>query len=219
MLETFQGWGSVFYPKAYVKAIESLCSKHKILLAFDEMQSGFARTGKAFGYMHYDVDPDLICMGKGMGGGVAVSGVVGRSWIMDLPDVGNMSSTHSANPLACAAGKAVLEEIESKDLIRASSSKGILFHDLLNNLQHDYPDIIDRVLGKGLIAAIFFKDTLDIPKEKLASLFALGCMHSGVLVVHTGRETVKLGPPLTIPEEAIIEAVDVMSSVLEDITA
>ena len=55
--------------------------------------------------MHYDVDPDLICMGKGMGGGVAVSGVVGRSWIMDLPDVGNMSSTHSANPLACAAGK------------------------------------------------------------------------------------------------------------------
>ena len=84
MLETFQGWGSVFYPKNYVKAIEKLCNRHQILLTFDEMQSGFARTGKAFGYMHYDVNPDLICIGKGMGGGIAVSGVVGRSWIMDL---------------------------------------------------------------------------------------------------------------------------------------
>ena len=158
MLETFQGWGSIFYPKSYVKAIDELCKKHEILLTFDEMQSGFARTGKAFGYMHYDVDPDLICLGKGMGGGVAVSGVVGRDWIMDLPDVGNMSSTHSANPIACAAGKAVLEEIKSRDLIQASAIKGDLLHKLLSNLITSYPDKIDRVLGKGLIAAIYFKD-------------------------------------------------------------
>ena len=114
MLETFQGWGSIFYPSSYVKAIDELCKKHDILLTFDEMQSGFARTGKAFGYMHYDVDPDLICLGKGMGGGVAVSGVVGRDWIMDLPDVGNMSSTHSANPIACAAGKAFWRKLSQR---------------------------------------------------------------------------------------------------------
>ena len=218
MLETFQGWGSVFYPVPYVKAIEELCMKHDILLTFDEMQSGFARTGKAFGYMHYDVDPDLICLGKGMGGGVAVSGVVGRDWIMDLPEVGNMSSTHSANPLACAAGKAVLEEIESRDLIKCAAQKGELLHQLLSNLICLYPDKIERVLGKGLIAAIFFKDIPGTSKENLASLVALGCMHKGVLVVHTGRETVKLGPPLTIPDDAIIEAVGVMAQVIEEIS-
>ena len=125
MLETFQGWGSIFYPSSYVKAIDELCKKHDILLTFDEMQSGFARTGKAFGYMHYDVDPDLICLGKGMGGGVAVSGVVGRDWIMDLPDVGNMSSTHSANPIACAAGKAVLRKLSLEILYRHQQSKEI----------------------------------------------------------------------------------------------
>jgi 4-aminobutyrate aminotransferase-like enzyme len=75
MLETFQGWGAVFYPKLYVQAIERICRKNRILLAFDEMQSGFGRTGRAFGFQHYDVEPDLICCGKGMGGGVPLSGV------------------------------------------------------------------------------------------------------------------------------------------------
>ena len=101
MLETFQGWGAVFYPKDFVQAISRLCKQHSIVLTFDEMQAGFGRTGKAFGYCHYEVEPDLICTGKGMGGGVPLSGVLGRAELMDLPDVGNMSSTHSANPLVC----------------------------------------------------------------------------------------------------------------------
>ena len=98
MLETFQGWGAVFYPKAYVQGISRFCQENDILLCFDEMQSGFGRTGKEFGFQHYDVIPDLIACGKGMGGGVPLSGVLGRKEIMDLPDVGNMSSTHSGNP-------------------------------------------------------------------------------------------------------------------------
>ena len=97
MLETFQGWGAVFYPNDFVQSIEDICREYGILLTFDEMQSGFARTGKKFGYEHYDVIPDLICVGKGMGGGVPLSGVLGSNEIMDLPEVGNMSSTHSAN--------------------------------------------------------------------------------------------------------------------------
>ena len=74
MLETFQGWGAIFYPKKFVQEIERICKENKILLTFDEMQSGFSRTGKNFGYEHYQVKPDLICTGKGMGGGVPVSG-------------------------------------------------------------------------------------------------------------------------------------------------
>lgn len=75
-----------------------------ILLCFDEMQSGFGRTGKRFGFQHYDVVPDLFACGKGMGGGLPLSGVIGKAEIMDLPDIGNMSSTHSANPLAAQQG-------------------------------------------------------------------------------------------------------------------
>ena len=83
MLETFQGWGALFYPKSYIKLLNKICKKNKNLLCFYEMQSGFGRTGKLFGYENYDVKPDLICCGKGMGGGVPISGVLGKkkSWI------------------------------------------------------------------------------------------------------------------------------------------
>jgi len=114
MLETFQGWGALFYPKPYIKLLSKICKKNDILICFDEMQAGFGRTGKNFGFQHYDIIPDLVCCGKGMGGGVALSGVIGKKKIMDLPEVGNMSSTNSANPIACNAGLAVIEEIEKK---------------------------------------------------------------------------------------------------------
>ena len=130
MLETFQGWGAAFYPKDYVHAIEQLCRKHGMLLCFDEMQSGFARTGKRFGYEHYGVTPDLICCGKGMGSGLPLSGVLGRAEVMHLPEVGNMSSTHSANPVVCAAGLATLEEIERLCLVEETARKGRLLFDV-----------------------------------------------------------------------------------------
>ena len=115
ILETFQGWGALFYPKEYISELKKFCKKNKILIAFDEIQSGFGRTGKKFGFQHYNIKPDLICCGKGMGGGVALSAVIGKKEIMDLPTVGSMSSTHSANPIACSAGIAVLREINKKN--------------------------------------------------------------------------------------------------------
>ena len=109
ILETFQGWASLFYPKNFMKSVEDFCRRKKILLTMDEVQAGFARTGVKFGYQHYEVHPDLICCGKGMGSGVALSGLLGKREIMDIPDVGMMSSTNSANPIACAGGLATLE--------------------------------------------------------------------------------------------------------------
>ena len=114
MLETFQGWGALFYPKDFVQYLSIFCKKNNIILAFDEMQSGFSRTGKNFGFMHYNVQPDLICCGKGMGGGLPISGVLGKKELLDLPEIGSMSSTHSANPLVCEAGNAVIDQIEKK---------------------------------------------------------------------------------------------------------
>ena len=218
MVETFQGWGAVFYPKEYIQAIEQVCKKHNILLAFDEMQSGFGRTGKNFGYQHYEVNPDLICCGKGMGGGVPLSGVIGRSELLDLPEVGNMSSTHSANPLVCAAGLAVLEELEERDLVKESERKGQLFFQSLKEIKSKFPSNISYVLGKGLIAAILFKNPSNhSPDGKIASKISEKCMQKGLLVVHTGRESIKLGPPLTISDEALLEGLEVLEESIVEV--
>lgn len=218
ILETFQGWGAVFYPVDFVHAIEKICRENDILLVFDEMQSGFARTGKRFGYEHYDVNPDLICCGKGMGSGIPVSGVLGSAEIMDLPDVGSMSSTHSANPLACTAGLATLEEIENRNLISEAARKGLLMQKRLNDIKIRFPDYILAVLGKGLIAALIFKDPCtNEPDSLLPTKLSEKCMHKGLLVVHTGRESIKIGPPLTITDEALLEGIDVIEESLDEI--
>lgn len=211
MLETFQGWGAVFYPKEFVQEIRNLSYKNRILLTFDEMQSGFGRTGKAFGYEHYDVEADLICCGKGMGGGVPLSGVLGKKEVMDLPEIGNMSSTHSANPLVCSAGLAVLEEIIEENLIEETKRKGEILFSKLNKIKESHPDNISYILGKGLIASILFKKidgSVDaITPSKVSEL----CMQKGLLVVHTGRESIKIGPPLNISDAALVEGIEVLN--------
>jgi len=220
MLETFQGWGALFYPPDFVQAVESICREHDILLAFDEMQSGFARTGRKFGFEHYGVTPDLICCGKGMGGGVPLSGVIGRASIMDLPDVGNMSSTHSANPMSCAAGLAVIEEIESRDLVAETARKGELFFDGLAALKNRFPTRISGFYGKGLIASLVFSSPETGNADgAFCSRVAELCMQMGLLVVHTGRESIKMGPPLTIPDDALLEGLAVLGDAIEEAAA
>ena len=219
MLETFQGWGALFYPKSFVKAIRKFTEENSILFAFDEMQAGFARTGKKFGFEHYEVTPDLFACGKGMGGGVSLSGVIGRSEIMDLPEVGNMSSTHSANPLVCAAGFAVLKEIESRNLVSETQRKGKILKQELQNLKDKFPQQIHNFYGEGLIASLIFKDSDKFGKSEIASKVSEKCMQKGLLVVHTGRESIKLGPPLVIDDEAILEAIQVIDESLTEILA
>jgi len=217
MLETFQGWAAVFYPKEYVQALREICDANGILLCFDEMQSGFGRTGKRFGYEHYEVNADLICCGKGMGGGFPISGVIGKAKIMDLPEVGNMSSTHSGNPVMCAAGLAVIEEIEDKNLIQESARKGEILHRELLKVKSEFSDLVSGIYGKGMIASIVFKDPkTGLPNSEFVSAIAERCMRKGLLVVHTGRESIKIGPPLVITDEALMEGIDVIrESILE----
>jgi 4-aminobutyrate aminotransferase / (S)-3-amino-2-methylpropionate transaminase / 5-aminovalerate transaminase len=216
ILETFQGWGAVFYPYEYVQAISKLCKENDLLLVFDEMQSGFGRTGKRFGYEHYGVKPDLICCGKGMGSGYPLSAVLGQAEVMDLPMPGDMSSTHSATPLACSAGLATIEEIESRNLVEASLTKGKLLHQLLNNIKTKYSSRISHILGKGLIAAIIFKDPESgKPDGLFPSRVSEVCMQKGLLVVHTGRESIKIGPPLTIEESCLREGMEVLDEAIQ----
>ena len=216
MLETFQGWGAIFYPEEFVQEISKICKKNKILLTFDEMQSGFGRTGKKFGYEHYNVVPDLICCGKGMGGGIAVSGVIGKKKIMDLPSVGNMSSTNSANPLACVAGKTVLDEIKNKKILIRVNQNGLFLKKGLDTIMRKNQNSIKYVLGKGMVYALIFDVRIKNIGEKLKKV-CFQAMKKGLLVVCTGRESIKIGPPLTISKDAIKEGLKILEDQISDI--
>lgn len=208
MIETFQGWGALFYPKKYIKKLSEICKKNDILITFDEMQAGFSRTGKNFGFQHYDITPDLICCGKGMGGGVPLSGVIGRADLLDLPEIGNMSSTNSANPISCSAGLAVIEEIQKRNLTKESKIKGEILHRELNKIAKLKKNLF-KVYGKGLIAAMIFEKNISNLEQKI-KYFVERCIEDGLLLVYTGRESVKLGPPLIISKNAIKTAMNII---------
>jgi 4-aminobutyrate aminotransferase / (S)-3-amino-2-methylpropionate transaminase / 5-aminovalerate transaminase len=216
VLESFQGWGAVFYPVEFVQALAAFAHKHNILVAFDEMQAGFGRTGKLFGYMHYGIEPDLLCLGKGASSGLPLSIVLGSQEVMDLPDIGSMSSTHSANPLCCVAGHENLKAMLEDGLVENSERLGALFHQSLNDIKTNYPDVLKYVFGTGLLAALVFIDRDGNPLTDLCDKISEKAMQRGLLVVHTGRESIKLAPPLTISEDALVEGVQVLEGCIRD---
>ncbi|TGL59748.1 aminotransferase class III-fold pyridoxal phosphate-dependent enzyme [Leptospira ognonensis] len=216
MLETFQGWGAIFYPKEFVQAVVEFAHQNQILVAFDEMQAGFGRTGKLFGYMHYGVEPDLLCCGKGAASSLPLSIVLGSAEVMDLPDIGSMSSTHSANPMVCAAGKANLEALLEDGLITNSEKLGKIFHDQLQKMREQFPNHISSIQGVGLLAAVIFNDPSGKPLASLCDTIAEYCLQRGLILVHTGRESMKLAPPLSITEDALFEGLGVLSGAIAD---
>jgi 4-aminobutyrate aminotransferase / (S)-3-amino-2-methylpropionate transaminase / 5-aminovalerate transaminase len=219
MIETFQGWGAVFYPPEFVKAVVEFAREHDMLVAFDEMQAGFGRTGKLFGYMHYGVEPDLLCCGKGASSGLPLALVLGSKKVMDLPDIGSMSSTHSANPLVCAAGQANLEALLEDGLIENSAKLGEVFHGELFRIQKRFSAHISSVQGKGLVAGVIFNNVQGQPLSALCDRISERCMQRGLLVVHTGRESIKLAPPLCIHEAALLEGLSVFEQTTNDCIA
>jgi len=216
MLETFQGWGAVFYPKVYVKMIESFCLKNNILLCFDEMQSGFARTGKKFGFEHYNVKPDMICCGKGMGSGFSLSGVIASNKIFNNKNISGLSSTHSSNPISCAAGIGTIDIITKKKLVKNSMIKGKILHKNLSDIAKKNKKIVLDCLGEGLIASIIFKNYKNLSGKNIADKVSQKCLKKGLLVCNTGRESIKLGPPLIIDSKAIHQASKIMSDSIRE---
>jgi 4-aminobutyrate aminotransferase/(S)-3-amino-2-methylpropionate transaminase len=218
MLETYQGWGAVFYPADFVKEVERVARESRALLVFDEMQSGFARTGEMFGYQHYGVQPDLVCCGKGASSSVPLAFVLGSGHLLDLPSVGSMSSTHSANPISCAAGLANLKVIENEGLIKRARDLGHQFHSELNSISDASP-AVSSIQGLGMVAAIITNGVGDSDASAIATEISWECMRRGLLVVHTGRESVKVAPPLTIDPAAMAEGLSALRQVIDDVTA
>ena len=212
ILEAFQGWGALFYPLNYIKAIKRFCKKNKIIITIDEMQSGFGRTGYKFLHEYYNLNPDIMCCGKAMGSGIPISGVISNSKIFNLPEEGDMSSTHSANPLACSAGLATLNEIKNKNLVSKSKKLGLLFEKKLTEIKNNFPGLIKHVSCKGLIAAIIFNDYKKLKSAKIADLVCINSYQNGLLLVNTGRESIKLAPPLIIKKNDLLLAIKTLSN-------
>ena len=212
VLESFQGVGGpVFYPQDYVQALSRWSRDHGALLIFDEIQAGFGRTGKFLAYEHYGVEADLVCCGKGMSSSLPLSAVLGRAEILDIPEPGQMTSTHTANPLCCAAALATLEIFEREGLVEAAERKGRIFHQGLEAILRAHPDRIDAVRGRGLVQAVFFKDRRGEPDVDLAERVTDKAIGKGLMLFHTHGDLVKMGPPLIISEEALKEGTAVLA--------
>src|SRR4030095_8354958 len=138
LFESYQGVGPDFAPREYIQQLAAWCKKQDALLIFDEVQSGFGRTGKFWAFEHYGVTPDVICCGKGITSSLPLSAVIGRAEIMDQFPPGSMTSTHTGNPVCCAAALANLKKILRDDLTDNAAKLGVLLEAGLLELKSRY---------------------------------------------------------------------------------
>ena len=209
--EPVPGWTTWPMPRDFARAMRDWAAKHEILLAFDEVQCGCARTGRFFGFEHTGVVPDLIVLGKGLTSSLPVSAVIGPAWLMDLPSPGEMSSTHGGSPVCAAAALANLEVIEDERLVDRAAETGAAVLERLRRLQSDWPEYVRSIHGPGLFISIH----LQVPATgeshvELADAVAAEAVRRGVLMFPTGRGYLKFVPPLCIELEAALEAADVI---------
>ena len=215
--ETFQGPTVAFMPVDYVQEMRQWADENQALVTFDEIQAGFGRTGRMFGFEHYGIEPDMICCGKGITGSLPLSAVIGRAHILDIPEQGHMSSTHTGNPLCCAAALANINVIESEGLVNRAAALGNILGEHLNILQKTYPHHVGGFNGKGLAYAMYLvkPDTKELDVD-MGNRVTEKAMMNGLFMLETGRGTLKIAPPLSIPKDALIEGVSVISEAIGD---
>lgn len=204
-------------PPGMFQHLRELCDAHGMLLIVDEVQSGFARTGKLFAIEHHGVEPDLITMAKSMAGGFPVAAVVGRAQIMDCVEPGALGGTYAGNPMACAAALASIEVIERENLVERSQQLGAWMTDRLRATAEKNP-LIGDIRGLGAMVAIeLVKDrkTREPATEQTARVLALA-RERGLLLLVTGTygNVVRFLMPLTITREQLDEGLDVLEAAL-----
>ena len=207
-VETFQGWGAIFYPTDYIQAMRKWSKENESLLVFDEIQTGFGRTGRLFAYEYYNVAPDLVICGKAMSSSLPLSAVLGPAALIELDPT--YTSTHGGHPLACAAGLGNLEAFEQGDLVAEAKRKEPIMLAELERWKECFPGRIGRILGKGLLFGVFVtrEDSEELDYD-LTNRIVERAMEKGVFSICTGRGTIKLGPPLVIPDDALVEGLSV----------
>lgn len=215
ILETYQGGSASFAPREYMQKMYEWTREHDIILTCDEVQAGFGRTGTMFGFEHYGIVPDLTTWGKGVSSSLPLAFVAGRTDLMDLFPPGSMTSTHTGNPVCCAAALASIDLVIKEGLVENSAKMGALLLEKLKDLQAKYPESIACVDGKGLVAGVAcVKPGTTEPDADLAFQIVNSMMEKGVLLfspVGFGGATIKICPPLCITEAALLESTAVLA--------
>ncbi len=220
ILEPVQGEGGFnVAPPAFTKALRALCDQHGILLVADEVQTGFARTGRLFAMEHHDVKPDLITMAKSLAGGMPLSAVAGRAEIMDAPAPGGLGGTYAGNPLAVAAAHAVLDVIAEEQLCQRADELGSHLVETLSQARQRCPAIADiRALG-SMVAVEFNDPHSGEPAPELTQQVLKQARKEGLLLLSCGvyGNVIRFLYPLTIPDAQFSRALDILSRILSRI--
>ncbi|WP_440216378.1 4-aminobutyrate--2-oxoglutarate transaminase [Chromobacterium piscinae] len=216
--EPVQGEGGFYAaPAEWVKALRALCDRHGILLIADEVQTGFARTGKLLASEHFDAVPDLITMAKSLAGGFPLSAVTGRAEVMDAPAPGGLGGTYAGNPLALAAAHAVLDVIDSEKLNERAQRLGGALKEKLNGLKSAVPQIAEvRGLG-AMIAVEFNQPGSHTPDPDFAKKVQQHALANGLILLTCGiyANVVRFLFPLTIEDDIFAEALDKLEAALK----
>jgi acetylornithine/LysW-gamma-L-lysine aminotransferase len=208
ILEPIQGEsGIIVPPDGFLQDVRKLCDEKGILLIFDEIQAGLGRTGRLWACEHWDTSPDIMCLAKGIAGGVPMGATLVRPDILAVISKGEHSSTFGGNPLACAAGTAALKALTEDGLVENSEKMGKIFREGLEKLKEKH-SIIREIRGKGLMIGVEMKfEVRDI---------LMNLIKEGVLMLYSGRNILRILPPLVISEEDITKVLQSLDSVLSE---
>ena len=221
ILEPVQGEGGFYIaPKEFMQALRALCDRHGILLICDEVQTGFARTGKLFATEYSGIEPDLMTIAKSLAGGFPLSGVIGKAEIMDSPEPGGLGGTYGGTPLGCAAALAVLDVIEEEQLCARSNKLGAR---MLEKLQEFKENPASAPIGdiRGLGAMVAFELVKErgghTPDADRAKALMAKALEQGLILLSCGiyGNCIRLLAPLTIPEAQLEEGLEILGQTLK----
>lgn len=209
MLEPVQGEGGINMPDGdYLAKVRALCTDKKIVLIFDEIQSGMGRTGTMFACQQYGVKPDIMTVAKGLGGGVPIGAFMATDEVASVFSPGDHGTTFGGNPLVCAAGNAVLDAIAEEGILANVQEVGAYMTAALQQLKNTYPSLVQEVRGKGLMLGM----QLTLPGADIVA----GCLKKGLIINCTAGNVLRFVPPLNITKQHVDEFILILDSVLRE---
>lgn len=220
VIEPIQGEGGfVVPPKGFLPGLVKFCNENGIVFIADEVQTGFARTGKMFACEDEGIVPDLITTAKGIAGGLPLAGVTGKAEIMDSVHAGGLGGTYGGSPIACAAALGAIATIEEEKLVDRAAAQGKIISDALTEMKKKYP-VVGDVRGRGAMQALeFVKPGTHEPNADAQAAIIKYCLQKGVLLLSAGTygNVIRLLPPLVMPEDLLKEALSILDEAISKI--
>ena len=207
--------GYVVPPASFLQGLRERCDRHGMLLIFDEIQSGFGRTGRWFGHEHFDVRPDIITVAKGLASGLPISGVIAPLELMSKWTPGSHGGTYGGNAVAAAAAVATIQAIREENLLDQATQRGVQLLTGLRHLQEEFP-VMGDVRGLGLMIGVEFRSAGRKPDKATAKAVAHACLEQGLLLLTCGPwdNTVRWIPPLVVTQAQIDQGLDMFGQAL-----